>query len=66
MVKEGLTTEYTGKLNCEIDLGTNPEDLPTIIVTGYDKAPAKTKVKILVTGIKTLPKTKRVDIKIGV
>lgn len=66
VVKSGLTTEFTGRLKCEIDLGTNPEDLPTIIVTGYDRADAGTAVEILVTGIKTLPSTKRVDIKIGV
>ena len=66
MVKSGLTTEYTGRLNCEIDLGTNPEDLPTIIVTGYDKIAAQTAIEILVTGIRTLPDWKRVDIRVGV
>lgn len=65
-VKLGLTTEYTGRLTCIIDLGTSPEDLPTIIVSGYDKIPAQTAIKILVTNIKTLPSTRTADIKIGV
>lgn len=55
-----------GRLKCEIDLGTNPEDLPTIIISGYDKIAATTAVKLLVSGIKTLPDSKRVDIKIGI
>jgi len=65
-VKTGLTTLYTGKLTCNIDLGTNPEDLPTVIVTGYDEIAPNTPITILVTKIRTLPSTKEVTVKIGV
>lgn len=61
-----LTTKHTGRLKCTIDLGTSPEDLPTIIVEGYDKIPAATEVIIFITGLKTLPTDRRVAIRYGV
>lgn len=51
---------------CRIDLGTSPEDLPTIIVEGYDKIPANTPVRIYITGLETLPIDRRVAIRYGV
>ncbi|KRW99610.1 hypothetical protein PPERSA_03411 [Pseudocohnilembus persalinus] len=66
VAKQGLTTSFTGRLTCYIDLGTSSEDKPEIIVQGYDEIDPLTDISILITGIKTLPSSKAVTVDIGV
>jgi hypothetical protein len=51
----GLTTTIKYKLTCTIEYGTGPEDLPQIIITGYDEIKANSSVIIYITDILTLP-----------
>jgi hypothetical protein len=63
---QGITANFMGRLICTIKLGTSPEDLPTVIISGYDEIDPGTQVIIYVSKLLTLPVTVVIDIKIGV
>lgn len=62
----GVTTTIKYKLTCLIKYGTGPEDLPQIIISGYDEIRANSSIVIYITDILTLPKTISATITMGV
>ena len=62
----GIKTEFKGRLTCILRYGSGPEDLPKVIISGYDQILANTKVSIWITGIESVSKFKQSTISIGV
>lgn len=54
VAKSGLQVPSGSRLTCFLDYGTGPEDMPTIIVSGYERILPQTFINILVTRIGTI------------
>lgn len=62
----GLTTVIKYKLTCTLKYGTGPEDLPQIIITGYDEIKENSEIFIYITDIRTLSKKESATISMGI
>jgi len=47
----GVTILFTKRLKCTLHVGTNPEDLPMIIITGYDQIPPNTDISFVISDL---------------
>ena len=54
--KKGFKFNAGKRLKCTLDWGTSPEDMPKVLLSGYEEIPANTEIEVLVTNIESIPK----------